>query len=222
MLAILRVGLHSWERYKFRFMQRLCFGGSFNPIHHGHLLCARAIAEAAGFDRVVLIPAAQPPHKPSHAGLATPEDRLAMCRLAAACQPDLFDVSDIELRRPGRSYTIETARLLKEQGWSRVDWLIGADMLRLLPHWHQSEALLREVNFVVMARPGWEFNWSALPPAYQQLQKNVYATPQIDISATEIRRRLAAGLSIQFLSPIPVIEYIHDRRLYRAPSDDPH
>jgi nicotinate-nucleotide adenylyltransferase len=199
-------------------MQRLCFGGSFNPIHHGHLLCARAIAESAGFDRVVLIPSAQPPHKPITAELASPEDRLAMCRLAAASQPELFEVSDIELQRAGRSYTIDTVRILKQQGWDRVHWLIGADMLRLLPNWYQPEALLREVHFVVMARPGWAFDWSSLPAAYRELEKNVHAAPQIDISATEIRQRLASGRSIEFLTPPAVIEYIRKRRLYEAGS----
>ncbi|HEX2973955.1 MAG TPA: nicotinate (nicotinamide) nucleotide adenylyltransferase [Tepidisphaeraceae bacterium] len=197
-------------------MQRLCFGGSFNPIHHGHLICARAVAEAAGYDRVVLIPSAQPPHKPNHAELARPEDRLAMTRLAAGCQPELFEVNDVELQRPGRSYTIDTVRILKEQGWDRVDWLIGADMLRLLPKWHQPEALLREVNFVIIARPGWSFDWSSLPPAYRALEKNVHAAPQIDISATDIRQRIAAGRSIEFLTPPAVVEYIRARGLYRS------
>ncbi|MGE5610873.1 MAG: nicotinate (nicotinamide) nucleotide adenylyltransferase [Bacillota bacterium] len=197
-------------------MQRLCFGGSFNPIHHGHLICARAIAESAGFGKVVLIPSAQPPHKPINAELAAPEDRLVMCRLAAACQPELFEVNDIELQRTGRSYTIDTVRILKQQGWERVYWLIGADMLRLLPHWYQPEALLREVHFVVMARPGWAFDWSSLPPAYRELEKNVQAAPQIDISATEIRQRLASGRPIEYLTPPTVIEYIHRQRLYGA------
>jgi len=196
-------------------MWQLAFGGSFNPIHHGHLICARALAESAGFDRVVLIPSAQPPHKPATADLAAAEHRLAMCRLAAAVQPQLFEVDDLELSRPGHSYTIDTVRLLKQRGWPAVHWLLGADMLRQLPTWYQPEALLREVDFVVIARPGWSFDWSTLPPAYRALEKNVHAAPAIDISATDIRRRVAAGLSIESLTPAPVIDYIKTHGLYQ-------
>src|SRR5215210_7294765 len=97
-------------------MRTLCFGGSFNPIHHGHLLCARAVAEREGFDRVELIPSAQPPHKAGTAfDMAPAEDRLAMCRLAIE-GTKLFAVNDIELRRSGPSYTVDTARQLKAQG----------------------------------------------------------------------------------------------------------
>src|SRR5258708_2030807 len=97
-------------------MHRLCFGGSFNPVHHGHLICARAVAEAKGFDKVVLIPASPPPHKPENAEIAPPEHRLAMCRLATqGC--DLFEVNDLEFRRQGPSFTLDTARELRNAGW---------------------------------------------------------------------------------------------------------
>src|SRR5688500_16988195 len=139
-------------------MRRLCFGGSFNPIHHAHLICARAVAEKAGFDRIVLIPSAQPPHKPSTAQMAPPTDRLAMCRLAASHQPELFEVDDLELSRSGESFTLDTARQLKARGWQAVNWLIGGDMLLYLPKWHEPEKLLQEVNFFIMARPGWSID----------------------------------------------------------------
>jgi nicotinate-nucleotide adenylyltransferase len=196
-------------------MRRLCFGGSFNPIHNGHLICARAIAETEGFDRVILIPSAHPPHKPCATDLAPSENRLDMCRLAADQQPDLFEVNDLELRRTGPSFTIDTVRQLRQSGWSEINWLIGADMLRLLPSWHEPEALLREATFIVMARPGWQFDWSSLPAPYRDLEKAVRPAPLIDISATDIRRRLSAGLSIDFLTPRPVIEYIAKHRLYQ-------
>src|SRR5678815_1912728 len=102
-------------------MRKLCFGGSFNPIHHAHLICARAVAEARRFDRVVLVPSALPPHKLRADQLAPPEHRLAMCRLAAEGDR-LFEVSDLELTRTGPSYTIDTARELKRQGWDAVAW----------------------------------------------------------------------------------------------------
>jgi nicotinate-nucleotide adenylyltransferase len=198
-------------------MRKLCFGGSFNPVHHGHLLCARAVAEAAGFERVVLIPSARPPHKPGDYALAPAEDRLEMCRLAAALQPELFEVSDVEVRRGGASYTIETVRALKQSGWGEVHWLIGADMLMDLPNWREPEALLREVQFVMMARPGWMMDWTRLPAAYRGLEQAVVAAPLIDISATEVRARVKCGESIHFLTPSTVVEFAVRRGLYRGP-----
>ena len=203
-------------------MKRLCFGGSFNPIHHGHLLIARAAAEAAGYDRVVLIPSAQPPHKPGAADLAPAADRLAMCRLAAetAEASDLFEVNDLELRRHGPSYTIDTARELTRQGFGVVHWLIGTDTLPLLRTWHEPDALLREVHFVVVARPGWQTDWTAVQPAYLPLRQNVVTAPLIEISATDIRRRVAAGKSIDYLTPPAVVRYIRERGVYGAGRSD--
>lgn len=196
-------------------MRRLCFGGSFNPIHHGHLICARHLAEVGGFQRVVLIPSGQPPHKPHATDLALPEHRLAMCRLAAASEPELFGVEDLELTRLGPSYTIDTAHDLQTRGWGKVHWLIGADMLAILPQWHQAQALLETVEFVVMARPGWTMDWSALPAPFRKLRHNVLEAPLIQISATDLRQRVAQGRSIAFLTPPPVVEYIQLHRLYQ-------
>lgn len=194
-------------------MRRLCFGGSFNPIHHAHLICARAVAEAAGYDRVVLIPSAQPPHKPE-GGLADAEHRLAMCRLAAAQQADMFEVEELELRRTGNSYTIETVRELKARGWAEVHWLIGADMLMTLPQWHQPDALLKEARLVIMARPGWAMDWNTLPQSYRFLSQQVVIAPLLQISATEVRRRVANGQSIRFLTPEVIDNYIQTNRVY--------
>jgi nicotinate-nucleotide adenylyltransferase len=197
--------------------EKVCFGGTFNPIHHGHLLCARAAAEAAGFKTVVLLPTGVPPHKTDQAAIASPRDRLEMCRLAIADVPG-FEVDDREVRQSGPSYTILTARQLKQEGWTEVSWLIGSDMLNMLPRWHQAQALLAEVRFIVMARPGTEFAWSTLPPAFQALRQNVVQVPQIDISGTEIRCRVAAGLPIDFLCPPTVCRYIADHQLYQRPT----
>ena len=193
---------------------RLCFGGSFNPIHHGHLICARAVAEAAGFERVVLIPNAASPLKLQESELASPEHRLAMCRLAVDGDPS-FEVDDMELSRTGPSYTIETVRELRGRGWPEVHWLIGADMVNLLPKWHDFDALLAETAFVVMARPGYDFAWPTLPQQIQHLRQRVVQAPLIDISATQIRRRNAAGLSIRYLTPAAVVDYIARGGLYR-------
>jgi nicotinate-nucleotide adenylyltransferase len=200
-------------------MKRLCFGGSFNPIHHGHLLVARAVAEAMDFDRVVFIPSAQPPHKPDPADLAAAEHRLAMCHLAieaAADSTDLFQVSDIELGRHGPSYTVDTARILTRQGLGPVYWLIGGDTVPQLLTWHEPQALLREVHFVIIDRPECPIPWQALAPEYQALQSGVVAAPMLEISATDIRRRVAADRSITYLTPEAVVSYIRQNALYRA------
>lgn len=196
-------------------MKTLCFGGSFNPIHHGHLVSARAVAEEQGFDRVLLIPSAQPPHKPGATDLAAPHHRLAMCRLAVEGDP-LFDVSDLELTRTGPSYTIDTARELKRRGWGEVHWLIGADMVPILPKWHEPDNLLREVTFWLVARPGWAIDWSSLPEAYQHLAERTVKVPQVQLSATLLRERIAAGRSIAYLTPPAVCRYVREQRLYLA------
>jgi nicotinate-nucleotide adenylyltransferase len=127
----------------------------------------------------------------------------------------LFDVSDIEAARPGASYTLDTARALKVLDGNPVHWLIGADMLLTLPNWHQPLDLLREVTFVIMARPGWSLDWDSLPAEYRHLAKNVVTTPLISITASDIRARVAAGRSIRYLTPDPVCQYIEQHALYR-------
>lgn len=198
-------------------MRTLYFGGSFNPIHHGHLICSRAIAEAAGYERIVLIPTGQSPHKPSSTDIAPASDRLEMCRLAVAGDP-LFDVSDLEVRRSGPSYSIDTAQELARLHKAKPHWLIGADMLLYLPNWRRAEDLLREVTFIVMARPGWAIDWQTLPEPFRLLQTNVIEAPMIDIRSTDLRRRVAAGRSIEYLTPRPVCDYIRQHGLYREPA----
>lgn len=197
-------------------MRKLILGGTFNPIHIGHLVCSRAVAERSQFDQVVLTPTGQPPHKDEPANLAASADRLEMVRLAVA-NDAFFSVDDLEIRRGGKSYTRETATELRARGEKNINWLIGADMLLYLPQWRQIDQLLNEVNFIVMARPGWSIDWSALPPAFAHLKNNVVETPTISISATEIRQRVQSGLSIRYLTPDPVCRYIAQHGLYRHP-----
>lgn len=199
-------------------MPSLYFGGSFNPIHYGHVGSAEAVAAKAGYDRVVLIPNARPPHKPDDPDLAPPADRIAMCRLAIAerTRSPAFEVSDIETRRDAASYTIDTVQELRDRGERDVHWLIGADMLLYLPKWHRPLDLLREVHFVIAARPGWAIDWDALPPEFRHLRNHMVDAPLIEISGTEIRRRVRQNLPIDHLVPAPVVRYIDERRLYRA------
>lgn len=196
---------------------RLYFGGSFNPLHVGHLICARAVAEQRGFGKVVLIPTAQPPHKTGDTSIIAAEHRLAMCRLVAEEDP-FFEAEDIEIQKGGMSYTIETVRELARRTGQKAHWLIGADMAAILPQWRESQALIREVEFVLMARPGWTFDWQSLPEAYRALRHNVVSAPLIQISATEIRQRLARGLPINYLVPPTIERYIHHHSLYQSPS----
>jgi len=195
-------------------MKALWFGGSFNPVHCGHLICARAVAECAGYDRVYLVPSAQAPHKQGHTDVASSDDRVTMLKLAIADEP-LFSLDLRELKRLGPSYTIDTARDIRRMYTGRIDWLVGADMAINLPHWHEAAALLSEVHFVLMARPGWEFDHAQMPREYSVLADRAVTTPQLDISSTQIRRRIAAGLSVRFLMPDAVVKYIDERGLYR-------
>jgi nicotinate-nucleotide adenylyltransferase len=193
---------------------RLYFGGSFNPIHFGHLRCAEAVARNANFDQVTFVPSGISPHKAGQNDMVTATDRLTMCRLAVEGHP-LYAVSDVEACRGGISYTIDTIRQLKAQGEHVVSWLIGADMLQILPSWRAAEQLLAEANLVVMARPGFEIDWLRLPAAFRHLREHLVEAPLIDISATEIRRRCRAGETIDGLTPPAVVQYIEETSLYR-------
>ncbi len=197
-------------------MRELVFGGSFNPVHIGHLICARSVAEKAGFDRVILMPTGQSPHKIASPEAASAADRLAMCRLATGRDP-LFHVDDRESKRPGKSFTFDTVKDLRNQGQTEVFWLIGADMLNFLPNWHRALELIEICQFVVMNRPGHSIDWNALPQQFHRLRTSVVDAPMIDISSTEIRTRVAAGRTIRYLVPETVDQYITQKRLY-APS----
>jgi nicotinate-nucleotide adenylyltransferase len=163
---------------------------------------------------VVLIPSGQSPHKPADPAMAPAEHRLAMCRLAVQSVPG-FEVDDRELRRPGPSFTIDTVRQLLSEGWPKVHWLLGADQAMSLPTWRQPHDLLREAHLTVMARPGWTLHWNTLPPEFRMLSERLVPVPAVDISATQIRRRLAAGLPVDFLTPPAVCRYLCDHGLYR-------
>jgi nicotinate-nucleotide adenylyltransferase len=200
----------------------LLFGGSFNPIHHGHLIISRFVAEHLNADRVLLIPAARPPHKPVR-DLTSGEDRLEMCRLAVSGE-ELFKVSDWELRQPGPNYTLNTVRHFAEtlpQG-TEVFWLVGMDSLGELASWYRVSELADACTIVTAARPGFEAR--DLPGLANVLSENqvdrirqhVIASPRIEISATDIRARVRAGRSIRYLVPESVEAYIARQKLYTA------
>ncbi len=200
------------------------FGGTFDPVHNGHLIVARSISEQLGIDSITLMPAAKPPHKPS-AG-ADGEHRIEMLRLATAGEP-LFEICDLELTRPGPSYTLDTVRALRDQQGQdlEVRLIIGADMLAELPNWHQVSQLLCSVEFIVAARPPldqqMEQIWADLETSLgsevsQRLSESVVKTPLLDISSTDIRNRVTQGLSISYLVPESVRAYISENGLYKT------
>ncbi len=203
----------------------LLFGGSFDPIHHGHLIVCAWAAERLAVERAILIPSATPPHK-SRAALAPADDRLAMCR-AAVEGDSRFEVSDWELRQPGPNYTLHTALHFRERvgGESPLYWLIGMDSLRELGTWHRVDALASVATIVTARRPGSEqpeLSHLTPPLSSQQidwLRRHVLETPQIEISATDIRRRVAEGRSIRYLVPASVERHIRGRGLYSCPSE---
>jgi nicotinate-nucleotide adenylyltransferase len=195
-------------------MPKLCLGGAFNPIHHGHLLSARAAAEALGLTNIVVIPSGSPPHHKAE-GLVSAAHRMEMCRRAIAGVPG-FELDDRELSRAGSSFTIDTALELLREGWPEVHWFLGADQVMRLPTWHKPYELLRTVRFVIVARPGWVLDWERLPLEFRNLNASVIPAPLIDISATEIRRRVSEGKPIDFLTPPGVCRYIAEQGLYRT------
>jgi nicotinate-nucleotide adenylyltransferase len=199
----------------------LLYGGSFDPIHHGHLISARAVAERLGARKVILLPAARSPFKPDTTP-APPEARLEMCRLAAALDP-LFEVSDYDLTRPPPSYTIDAVRHFRAvfPPDTPLYWLIGADSLSGLTDWKSIGELAELITFATAARPGPPFdNWASLRPqlsdaAIERIRSHLFPTPEIDISSTDIRRRARNGQSIAYLVPDSVADYIRRAGLYR-------
>lgn len=183
------------------------FGGSFNPIHRVHVRIAQTAARQLGLDKVLIIPAYRTPLK-DPGDLARPRDRLHMTRLAVRRIRRLA-VCDIEFRRRGTSYTIDTLRALRRK-YPQAEFflIIGGDMAERLPRWRQWRKIARLVTFVVVARPGSRIK---MPPECRFVR--LQFTP-VDVSATEIRRRVRAGRSIDKLVAPAVARYIRRRRLY--------
>ena len=194
-------------------------GGTFNPPHLGHLVMAMDAMEEARLDRVVFVPAARPPHKLHLADIAPADDRLAMTRLAVTDEPR-FSVSDVELRRGGPSYTVDTLRALAgELPGAELCLIIGGDTLRELPSWRAVEEILGLCRVITVARPGFdrERMRPALPGDWpERLLAGVVAGHGLDISSTDIRLRVASGRCIRFLVPDAVAAYIAQRNLYRT------
>lgn len=190
-------------------MQRLgLFGGSFDPVHLGHLLVAQAAREELALDRLFFIPAAKSPFKPVQAP-AAPEERLRLLRLALAGK-SWCELDDQEIRRGGVSYTIDTVRdYLKRFREAHIFYLIGGDHVAQLPKWRDAEELARLVEFVVIPRPGQTD--APLPSPFRG--RNLVGFP-LGVSSSQIRARVKAAQSIEHLVPTAVAEAIRNNGLY--------
>ncbi|HYE98577.1 MAG TPA: nicotinate-nucleotide adenylyltransferase [Planctomycetota bacterium] len=181
-------------------------GGSFNPIHHAHLVIAERAAEAARLDRVILMPTAVSPLK-ARDGFAPARDRLAMVRAAVRGNPRLA-ASDLEVRRGGVSYTVETLKALgKRHPGSALFVIIGADAAGLLSQWRDIDEVCRRATFLVAARPG-----HRVPRGMPK--HKVVEVPLLEVSSTDIRERVRRGRSIRYLVPDAVRRHIERRGLY--------
>ena len=180
-------------------------GGTFDPIHLGHLAAAHAAIDCASLDRVLVIPTGVPPHRPPT--VAGAGDRLEMSRLATAGDPRL-EVSDIELRREGASYTIDTLRELQRlRPDDELFLILGWDAARLLDTWHEPDEVRRLARVIVVTRPG-----SGSPVTTSEI---LCERPTPDISGSALRRALERGDAVAKFLPDPVAEYIANHGLYR-------
>ena len=188
------------------------FGGSFNPPHVAHLIVAEAIREQFDLDRILWIPNHRSPFKECRE-LADASDRLAMTQAATASN-DRFVVSDVEIRRGGASYTIETIRTLQEAHPGTAYWLItGSDHLAAWHRWERAHEILERIPLIVFCRPGFED--ATLPEGFEGHVERA-DVPFMDVSARDIRERIRSGRSFRYLVAEPVHAWIAARGLYVA------
>jgi nicotinate-nucleotide adenylyltransferase len=196
------------------------FGGTFDPVHMGHTTVAAAAGDGVGADKVIFVPARRSPLK-AFFPEASDEDRLEMVKLAIEGD-GRFDFSDYELKKTAPSYTLDTVRYFRKRLGADVSiyWLAGADTLEDLPHWYGITELIDECNLAVMQRAGFprpDFTkyvslWGE--ERVKKMQRNVIETPLVDISSTDIRKRLATGREVGGMISPRTLHYIIERRLY--------
>ena len=207
------------------------FGGTFNPIHLGHLRGAEEIREALGLEEVIFIPASIPPHKAAEEVIDA-RHRLEMVKLATEDNP-FFSTTDIELARPHKSYSIDTIRYFRERHPEGLFFILGSDAFVEIETWREFQNLFALCNFIVMTRPGFQKTRSSslLPKSliplfrYEEGKAWVHRSGHtlhfkeitvLDISSTKIRELIEKGESIRYLVPGKVEGYVRDHELYRA------
>lgn len=195
-------------------------GGTFDPVHYGHLVVAEEVCYALNLDEMDFIPAGQPPHK-RRQPITPAADRLAMLALATASNPR-FCISEVDIQRPGPSYTVDTLRLLREQWGESAElyFVIGWDSLEELTTWHDPQGLVAQLDrLVAVHRPGHQ----EMPGYREQLEAGLpgitqrlltVPVPQLDISASDLRQRVATGRPIRYQTPDAVVQYIREHNLY--------
>lgn len=193
-------------------------GGTFDPIHYGHLVAAEGARHHFGLDSVVFVPAARPPHK-GNSSISHPSDRLNMTVLATGSNNN-FEVSDIEIKRRGPSYTIDTVNQFRQsRPDASVHFITGADAVLEILTWHRVQELLEICHFIAATRPGYRLeNLSGILKGLpsQCIDKiSVMEVPALAISSTDIRERVGKGMPIKYLLPEEVEDYIYVKDLYK-------
>jgi nicotinate-nucleotide adenylyltransferase len=196
-------------------------GGTFDPIHHGHLAIAEEARETLGLERVLLVPAAEPPHKPGRPTAAA-EHRLAMAELAVVGNPSL-GVSPIEIERGGTSYTVDTLAELRRgvDAAAPLWFILSSEALAGFASWREPDRILELACLAVMPRGEGETvdaAWVATHFPGREARVRFLDGPLLPISGSVVRRRVAAGRSIRYLVPDPVARYIADHALYAEPA----
>ena len=191
------------------------FGGTFDPVHVGHLVIAAECLHVLRLQRVSFVPSGSPPHKPDQP-LSAPKDRLAMLTLAIHERPNIL-VDPIEFERPGPSFTVDTLRELRRRDpQSDYVFIMGADSLRELHLWRDPAGIIEQAEIAVARRPGIEIDLAdverRVPGAAARIR--IVDVPLIGVSSSDIRRRIRAGEPIAFQLPWRVEQYIHERGLY--------
>lgn len=197
------------------------FGGTFDPVHYGHLIMAEQCREQGRLDQVWFVPAPRPPHKIDQA-LTRFDQRVEMLALAIAGNP-AFRIDEIEKERTGPSYTVDTLAALEQRHRGNEYYLLlGSDTLQDLPHWYDPVGVLRRAGLMVMVRP----NHPPLPvvtlresmklPADVPLKLEIVEAPLIDISSRDLRRRVVLGKSLRYFLPRAIEVYIHEKQIHRG------
>ena len=198
-------------------MQRLgLMGGTFDPIHYGHLLMAEEARQAFALDDVVFVPNGRPAHKKAYL-VSLPEERYAMTLLATGSNP-CFSASRIEIERPGPSYTIDTLREFRRlyPDLDALYFITGADAVLEILTWHEYDKLAAECQFIAVTRPGFVLErLSEIADASFLDRVHFLPIPRLEISSTDIRKRVREGRSIKYLTPETVETYIRQQGLYR-------
>jgi nicotinate-nucleotide adenylyltransferase len=206
-------------------LQRIgVIGGTFDPIHYGHLAAAEEARVRVNLEKVLFAVAGLPPHKLDEE--VTPvEHRLAMVQLGIFSNPD-FELSRVDVDRSGPSYTVDTISILQEQ-WGQgteMFFILGLDSLVEVPTWHQPERLIQLCHLVAVARPGFEVDMRQLEDSVPGISSRVEIIdmPEVDISSSDLQRRVRESLPIRYQVPEEVERYIREHRLYQQPAESGH